>query len=455
MELLVKRDTNSLVKTEGKAFVDSDLPNFLKVPRVVPQTQVTRLNLRDENDDLIIDNSHDYIEMQGHLSKNHSIPFIYNPFSIPGIWSGYRSSLVYDPRSKKWFKLKGVSLDPINPKIRKFKGGSFDVEGGLLEEYAEYEKIMSDKFNSVLENEGIEPAMKVKGIWRYLTLAKRKKLAASVMEVKGDTRLDELIFILEGLATPKFHVQKNSKQEVTSIGSLSSVGADYFESLGAFYFKVGFTVGRLKKLMDLNNQTWSSDYHRTNAHFGNVVVYNGSDTLKIGLVDFNASCDLSDFSKSKIKSMQYRERQTIKNSFMGQPISPRQINGKPFRESMLLYTPYLRSFLVRGFEVGYEHDSSFYSNVIDLSDLKKVFSLLRQPDKFSHAKISRGMDLSDILDILKYSPFENDASKEISLEKVIYSNHKYEKSLYVNDYLKDQDYLKYPDYKIKDNFKLY
>ena len=54
MELLVKRDPNTLIETDGKVVTKGDVPDFLKVPMVVPQEQVERVDKRSKNDDLLI-----------------------------------------------------------------------------------------------------------------------------------------------------------------------------------------------------------------------------------------------------------------------------------------------------------------------------------------------------------------------------------------------------------------
>lgn len=35
--------------------------------------------------------------------------------SIPGIWSGYRSALTRDPETGKWYRMKGIALNPQAP----------------------------------------------------------------------------------------------------------------------------------------------------------------------------------------------------------------------------------------------------------------------------------------------------------------------------------------------------
>ncbi|MEK6883100.1 MAG: hypothetical protein AABY22_25975 [Nanoarchaeota archaeon] len=69
MELLIKRDSNTLEKTEGKADVDESLPDYLKVPRVVPQNQVESLSPRSNDDDLLIADVKDAEEAISHIRR--------------------------------------------------------------------------------------------------------------------------------------------------------------------------------------------------------------------------------------------------------------------------------------------------------------------------------------------------------------------------------------------------
>src|SRR3989338_4361713 len=298
MELLVKRDGTLLEKAEGKVFVDSDVPDFLKVARVVPQEEVKFLRQRSLDDDLLIADEKDYSETSAILHFNYSGGIVgklaklfsktLNSNSIPGLWSGYRSALVQDPDTKKLFRLKGISLNPQNPISVEMSGGMYKIEGGQEKQSAEFEQKMSERFNKVLEDAGIEPVMRVKGMWKYPVLARRVRPAASVVEVKGDTRLDELLFIMERLALNKMYTGNTKDLENgmkrVEIGELTFHGEDFHKHAKNLFHNIGYVVGRLKRLMDKSGQTWSSDYEQTNAHIGNIALYNGTDKLRVGLV---------------------------------------------------------------------------------------------------------------------------------------------------------------------------
>lgn len=419
MELLVKRDINTLMNTEGRVFVDSDVPDFLKVPRVVPKEQVKSIKERYPEDDLLIQNGKDHEEIDHHFKYITSSPpenwfgwlFYYmnrhngkKPIQeVPSLWSGYRSSLVRDPKTNKWFRLKGISLNPLQPEVTHVSDGFYRIQGGQEKYSAEFEQIMSNRFNRILEDVGIEPVMKVKGMWKYPILARRTRPAASVIEVKGDTRLDELIFILAGLASSKFYVGERNGDKV-DIGMLSHSGEKFSKTLGTFCYDVGYVVGRLKRLMDKSGQTWSSDYEQSNAHVGNIVLYNGTDKLKVGLVDFDASCDTREFSRSQLKAIQKGEYEFIRKTIFSNPISPRAIQGKPSlflqKNGFVIGFNEERGKFVEGFDAGYKSEKRSYSNEVDLGKLMEIFELLKNESHFSVApppRYKKGYGLEEII----------------------------------------------------------
>lgn len=132
--------------------------------------------------------------------------------------------------------------------------------------------------------------------------------------------------------------------------------------------------------MDRNLQTWSADQGRSNAHVGNIVLYNGTDKIKVGFVDFDASCDIDDFSKSKLQEIQKIEHETIKNSIMTFPISLRPIQAKYLtqREEARIF-PRLRQELVKGFEQGYDSKTIFsrVENELDFGRFLEIVEILR------------------------------------------------------------------------------
>ncbi len=425
MELLVKRDGVNLYPTEGKVELEDDVPDFLKVPRVVDKHSVNDLKQRSEDDDLLIDTPNDFeIDMnnadfswQNYLlfkERCESLGIPLDPIPhIPAFWSGYRSAITQDPTTGDWYRLKGISLDPQNPFSVKMSDSEDEkmwrIQGGQESYSARFEKRMSDRFNRVLREEGIDPVMEVKGFWKYPNLARRTKPYASVSKIAGDTRLDELLFVLESLYTKKMKGKTRNDGGI-QFGGCTPNGIKFLEVLAKFHYDVGFVIGRLKRLMDKNGQTWSSEYEQSNAHIGNIVLYNGSDKLKVGFVDFDASCDTTELSRSQLKAIQDREYNLLLSNAQNLVhISPRQINGKPFIDVKGILIPRTdngnREFLVNGIVNGYHSRKRSYTNEVDLGMLKGIISLLRADGFFSFPpRPSRRQGLEDFIE---YDPFKD------------------------------------------------
>ncbi len=446
MRLLIKRDTTQLMKTEGRAELDSGVPKILKSPRVVPDFEVKMIQKRIPNDDLIIAKQEDYSEIDNHLQitnrqQKNLVRKYLDKITLTGIWSGYRSVLVSNGNGGL-YRLKGVSFNPKEPVVQEYDNGDYEVFGGQPLQSARFEKRMSDKFNKVLENEGIIPIMKCKGYWHYPTKVRGRKLAASVVEVEGDTRLDEFMFLIENYFIHR--VNGEGKRELP----LNSKGGELYFAIRNLYYDMGFATGRLKKLMDKNNQTWSADNGRSNAHIGNIVLYNGTNKVKLGFVDFDASGDIRDFSKSEIREMQKREYETIKNSAKAGPISLRDIK-MGFLHGQNVYAGYLqcREGFINGFEAGYEEErrtgirTSEIANGIDFSKFLEVFEVLRDSCRLVPEPIrkvaERGGGLNDLLHSYdKYVGHKEEKSLEnyiLEEDKDVYNtlnkNREYQKDL--------------------------
>lgn len=409
MKLLIKRDRNMLLGTQGKAELDSDVPAVLSTPHFVAPDYTNNVDRRYPGDDLLIMNPVDAIDMTRHLTSGIYSVNIFGPQKpttnvkvLPAIWSGYRSVLVKNPADGSLYRIKGCALNPEKPEIKEFEDKTWEVYGGQPTYSAEFEKQMSDKFNKILANEGISPVMSCKGYWHYPVKAKRKSLSASIVQVEGDTRLDELMAVMENYFYFRLERQSN----------LNYRGSRLYEQIKQLYSDIGDIVGQIKSLMDRNNQTWSSDCERTNAHVGNIVVYHDMNQVKIGFVDFDSSCDANDFSKSKIKEIHCIEHASIVNSVMRPPISMRQINAEFMANKMVTFTDLKKSF-AQGFIRGYARMNSInpINNAIDFSRFVEIFGVLRS---------------REILRAIKQQvSFSGSLNEEGGLEKLINSKTKY------------------------------
>lgn len=157
----------------------------------------------------------------------------------------------------------------------------------------EYEQ--SESFNRFLQENGITPVMRILGFYRF------GDLSTTISKVTGDTRLDELFYIIEAVYSEFI---KDSENEVI------------FNKLAKqIYFDLGLATGRLKSIMNNHGITWSYNTERTNAHIGNVVIYQTDNgEIKIGFVDFDASSDKTEKSQTEIDDQHANEYLTLNES---------------------------------------------------------------------------------------------------------------------------------------------
>ncbi|MBI4016271.1 MAG: hypothetical protein HY363_01090 [Candidatus Aenigmarchaeota archaeon] len=378
--LLIKRDSTVLGSLEGKVDVDKDVPEPLKTGCYVVNAElVNDLVFRAADDDLVTAGRNDVREivpeMECYIDHIHAV------------WSGHRSVLVQTKKNEqKLYKLKGISFNSSKPVVEHYNNGTHEIWGGQPAYSAEFERKMSNRFNAVLENEGITPVMKHKGFWRYSTRAGKEKLTASVVEVQGDTRLDELLFVLDNW----LWLRTEGKR-------VNYGGEILYSNLRGLAHEIGYVSGQLKQLMDKNNQTWSSGVLRSNAHIGNIVVYRDNDALKVGLVDFDASCDTNDFTLSEIKDLQKKENELLCQSALKKPISLRYI-GYLTRIKTIILSETREQFVI-GFILGYNSslktlraiDAKLFLRIVE--DLRSGINLTAEPTQVSiHYHITEGLE---------------------------------------------------------------
>ncbi len=357
--LLVRRDIVYLQRAEGEVKLPKMAPEKLKHPFLVAPT--------------------DSVRADSVSSLENEVAY----GDLFGVWSGYRSVLILG--SDKMYKLKGVAFDPLKIQTRDH-GDYWDVLGAQFTQSAQFEQRMSHRFNKVLKDEGLESAVECLGYWHFPAKVKGKKLSASIMEVKGDTRLDELVYAQKVLMSKTFPNFKLEQQ------------ARYFEETAQLYFDIGFIVGRLKKLMDRSGQTWGASKIVTNANCGNIVLYDDGNNVKVNFVDFDASCGAEEFSKSEIRDLQKWEYgylcQEIVNIANRQPLSMRPLRLKIEIEYQFGFEYYIGGRLMHGFIDGYQSKKRKYENSLP----KERFRVIQQLDEtpnltYTYSKFKEGISV--------------------------------------------------------------
>ncbi len=209
----------------------------------------------------------------GRVDENASIPEGYSVFT--GKSSGIRSAIIFD--NNKMYKIKGCRpSEYTNPRTHE----SF---GSQTLSRAEWDVERTLELSEVFYQEGITYPLKPVGYFIYpfyfgsgeVSLKKKigyEPLTATIFEVKGDTRVDELIAWLEEDVAYS-GVEKNII-EVPEIQNL-------FSKLNAF-------EGRLLRILHDAGYTWGSDVEISNAGLGNYVVFEENGKFLLGIADVDS-----------------------------------------------------------------------------------------------------------------------------------------------------------------------
>jgi len=350
--LFVRRDPLHLIPREGSVHIDGTIPENLSRQPLVADPKFLDLKLQWHDNELPIrPGQKDLIlpEETGMLGTK----------GIPAVWSGYRSCVTLDETTNQLFKLKGIAFNQ-NPSVTR-ADGHIQILGGQFASNARYEGDSTRKFNKVLRKNGIEPVMDFAGYYEFPIQVDGQNLGTSIFRVKGDSRLDELFYMLEIIYSGQLEYSSTKKGKFE----------DHVKHL---YSDIGFVIGKLKSVIDKNGLSWSTNPRRTNAHIGNVVVYRGdSKNLGLGIVDFDSTNDLTQVSADDLKRQQKAEYETILNSALLGGISYRNI-GRNFRPSHIVGK--FRKFFVDGFKKGYEASTEKVVNFISSGRFQEIVELL-------------------------------------------------------------------------------
>ena len=139
-------------------------------------------------------------------------------------------------------------------------------------------------------------------------------MEALVFKVRGDTRLDEFFEAVERAANGRFR-----------------------KEIGTFYRLIGNCVGTRLRLLHDNGQIWSYSDDASNAHTGNVVIFQTDDGnhLEFDLVDFDYLSLVVDKADTRYKEFDFREIQNTSDVW-SMPISRKSKSdiGKEFAKGV-------------------------------------------------------------------------------------------------------------------------
>jgi hypothetical protein len=204
--------------------------------------------------------------------RGNTPPFLQQPMvrslcgDIKGYESGYRSGLIRHQGAL--YKIKGCRPEP-GQRLGQPRGTQT-----LATAHYEVDSVLER--SEVFVKEGFEYPIIPIGIWVYdHHFFDNQPTAATIYQVKGDTRMDEFIWWAE---------RAPLRKDLPGINELQNTLMTLF----------GLMSGKLLRVLHNHHFTWDADRESAgmNAHAGNIVIFPGQDNLvKLALVDFDNSID--------------------------------------------------------------------------------------------------------------------------------------------------------------------
>lgn len=231
-----------------------------------------------------------------------------------------------------------------------------EPEGGQTLQSAKREVEFIQATNEILTEEGFSVAYQPSAIIHYQKLFKpnlsdfhyprhwqfiepflgKRKLAASVMKIKGDTRLPEIYI-----------------QEFKDKGAASAIA-----------YRLGLMAGAQRRVTE-NKILWTLG----NSHVGNYVVFEEEAKVHLGMVDFDAALRyntiINQFLRLKVKGIE---------SILASMNSPNyNIVGGKVRNENEIAPEYFKRDFIRGFRDGYQNPDK--RETIRRADLHIAFGI--------------------------------------------------------------------------------
>ena len=290
---------------------------------------------------------------------------------IDAAWSGRRSCVTIGGDGHL-YKVKGVSFGNRPAYEIHSDGETFAeyVHGGQFLRNVRSEKDATSLVNGILASEGLAPASEFVGYYRYSTKARGRRLAASIFRVEGDTRLDEMLFALARVGRLVTH--DHEKLQRAPFYELN-------EELHRFYRTAGIAVGSMLGALHRNGVTWSDNAARSNAHLGNIIVYERDGSWRFGITDFDAAGTRRDLKGPAFGRQAESEIVDVMNHIQDPIVVSARENW--YCEDEQTISGIRRTFFNDGFVDGYRNraDESSFSSPLLMSIVSSM-KALTQPD---------------------------------------------------------------------------
>lgn len=320
------------------------------------------------------------LERRGIIFKRHNLPeIISRPLAktddksltngikaIRGKHSGVRSGLVFN--NGTMYKLKGCV-----PTTEDYYGEPY---GGQVLSRVEQEIEATGELSRILAKQGLSSPYRALGYFRYPLTFKGEPLACSIMEARGDTRLDELMFSLESFVFLCYMVDGKPKFP------------RYTNELGGLFYKLGQWAGYLKRTMDDNNMPWSMSSlngGRTNAHIGNYVIFPENGELLLGVVDLD-DCHFP-FDNQELRENEYH----ILTGNVLDPVIVSANTGLKLPDNLKPPLDYRYRF-VEGFEQGYMNTDAVRIRPGEIEEALKAAKRAREQLREEFSRIEEAQE---------------------------------------------------------------
>ena len=272
-----------------------------------------------------------------------------------GLQSGGRSALRLLPFGRL-LRIKGGEhhhqLDSYDGEIPK---------GGSIESYVE-DEIKAHAYLKKRTPEGFLPYNPV-GYFDYRERFNGSRIWAGLFEVQGDTRLDEVLHTLRG-------VEELLRPASTRKGATRLI----FEQIQELSFALGKVAGIRFRQLEQTGVPWSMKETPTNAHPGNMVVYDKGGKTTIGICDLDAAGSSIKSKSRRLELLQNELEQLLIDTDEATLISLPQDH----RDNHKCYRSHdQKSTACRGFLEGHRNGGDPY---LPTADVSRIIGLARSAE---------------------------------------------------------------------------
>ncbi len=282
-------------------------------------------------------------------SFHESLPMAIGGYDV-GLQSGGRSALRFLPDGKL-LRIKGAEYCSQLELFEDVPHGS-SIEFYVQREIKNYTLLRQCAPEELFAYTPI-------GWYDYGTEYRGEKVQAGLFLVKGDTRLDEILFLLAG-----------AEGLIADAGLPDKRTSKFYRYFDEACFVLGRIAGIRLKQLDQTGIPWSRRTGNSNAHIGNMVVYDQNGETTIGIVDFDAAGGFMKSTKRKKEVISTQYAKILQD--INEPVSLSSATDSSIHNQFYPRKGY--SAAAQGFVEGYHQG---VSETMHTSDLLEVLATAR------------------------------------------------------------------------------